>query len=87
LRWNLEDVVSPFDGEIGDPPDPYACTTEGPDGYVDLTLKFETQQVIEDLGLNMLTDGDVVVIGVTGNLLEEFGGTPIIGQDVIVILK
>ena len=87
LRWNLEDVAAPYDGEIGDPPNPYACTTEGPDGYVDLTLKFETQEVIEDLMLDMHDDGDVVVIGVTGNLLEEFGGTPIVGQDVIVILK
>jgi hypothetical protein len=29
----------------------------------------------------------VLVLPLSGNLMEEFGGTPIFGEDVIVILK
>ena len=40
----LEDVATPFNAFIvnGDYSD---CTDEGPDGFQDLTLKFDTQEV------------------------------------------
>jgi hypothetical protein len=84
LRWALEDVAAPFDGEIGDPPDPYACTTEGPDGFLDLTLMFDTQELVEALG--DVEDGEVRILTLTGKLKDEFGGQPIVGEDVVVIL-
>lgn len=79
LRWSLEDVATPYLVDLG-------CgghDLEG-DGYLDLTLKFKTQEVIATLGLDAFSDGDVVILILTGNL---FDGTPIQGQDCIVILN
>jgi hypothetical protein len=84
LRWAYEDVATPFEPFIGKV-DPYDCTTDGPDGFMDLTLKFKSQELVAAIG--EVADGDVLVLSLTGNLMEEFGGTPIIGEDVIVILK
>ncbi|MEE9169178.1 MAG: hypothetical protein V3U73_05395 [bacterium] len=61
------------------------CTEDGPDGDNDLALKFQTQEIINALG--DVADGDVRVLKLSGNLLEEFGGNPIKGEDVVVILK
>ncbi|UCB52150.1 MAG: hypothetical protein JSV10_09215, partial [Candidatus Zixiibacteriota bacterium] len=45
LRWHYEDVATPFDpGE-----DSCDCTTEGPDGHMDLTLKFGHRGVLAAL--------------------------------------
>ena len=84
LRWAMEDVATPYEPYLGKD-GPFACTTEGPDGFMDLTFKFKTQEVIAALG--PVAGGDVLNIPLFGNLLEEFGGTPIVGEDVIVILK
>jgi len=51
----------------------------------DLTLKFSTQEIVSALG--NVNDGDELVLPLTGNLKEEFGETPIQGEDVVVILK
>lgn len=85
LRWALEDVATPYEPYVGKPADAYACNSYGPDGYMDLTLKFETPALVAALGL--VNDRDVLVLKLIGNLKEEFGGTPITGEDVIVILK
>ena len=52
LSWNLEDVATPYDGDPIDPeePDCSLCTTEGSDGYLDLTLKFDTQKLLDAIG-------------------------------------
>jgi hypothetical protein len=84
LRWAMEDVATPYEPYLGKQ-DAYDCTTDGPDGFMDLTFKFKTQEVIAALG--EVNGGDVLVIPLTGFLTEEFGGTPIVGEDVIVILK
>ena len=79
LRWSYDDVATPYEGE--------SCSghdLEG-DGYLDLTLKFKTQEVVGTLGLNAFSDGDVVILILTGSLKAEHGGTPIQGQDCIVI--
>jgi hypothetical protein len=73
LRWALEDV--------GTADDPLA----GPDGSTDLSLKFDTREIGSVLGA--VDDGDNVVLHLTGNLKPEFGGTPISGQDVVLIIK
>jgi len=84
LRWAMFDVAAPYEPYLGKE-DAFDCTTAGPDGFMDLTLKFKTQEVVVALG--DVSDGDVLVLPLTGNLLEEFGGTPIVGEDVIVILE
>ncbi len=73
LRWALEDV--------GQPGVPLA----GPDGIMDLSFKFDAQAIVAVLGV--VNDGDNVVLHLTGNLKPEFGGTPIAGEDVVVIIK
>lgn len=84
IRWALEDVATPFEPYLGKM-DAFDCTEEGPDGYMDLTFKFSGPELAAALG--PVADGDVIVVPLMGNLLEEFGGTPIVGEDVIVILK
>ncbi len=46
VRWNYEDVATPYAGgeECG-------CHATGPDGYLDLTLKFDRETVVEKLKL------------------------------------
>jgi hypothetical protein len=73
LRWALEDV--------GTPGDPLA----GPDGILDLSLKFEAQEIVAALG--PVNDCDVLTLQLTGNLKEEFSGTAIVGEDVVWIIK
>jgi hypothetical protein len=80
LRWSYEDVATPYMGE------PYGGHDLGRDGYLDLTLKFKTQEVIATLGLDAFDDRDVVILMLTGNLKAEFDGTAIHGQDYIWIL-
>jgi hypothetical protein len=83
LRWSLKDVATPYEGT---PEDAFDCTKEGPDRWDDLTLKFANQEVVAALG-DDIEDGDVLLLTLTGNLREEYGGSAIEGQDVVVILK
>jgi len=86
LRWKTEDVATPYDGEVtADCTDCECCTTDGPDGWADLTLKFSTQEIVAALG--EVEDGDCLVLMLTGNLKGEFGGTAIVGEDVVRIIK
>ncbi|MHC4458380.1 MAG: hypothetical protein ACYS0I_15090 [Planctomycetota bacterium] len=75
IRSNLEDVATPIDREECE------CTTEGPDGFLDLILKFDTQEIVAALG--PVNDGDEVQLTLTGML---FDGTPIGGEDCVVII-
>ena len=81
LRSALEDVATPF-GPFTEKKKATDCTTEGPDGFLDRTLQFDTQAVVAALG--PVTDREVLVLKLTGQLLD---GTPIVGEDVVVILK
>ena len=84
IRSALEDVATDFGSFVG-MEDSLACTTDGPDGFLDLTLKFNTQEIVAALG--EVEDGEVLILMLTSNLKEEFGGTAIAGEDVVVILK
>lgn len=77
LRWNFEDVSTPVDPEA----DPCECTTEGADGYIDMTLKFDKQSIVEKLG--SVSDRDTVVLTLTGT---TYDGMPIEGKDCVVII-
>jgi len=83
LRWSMEDVTTPYEPYRGKQ-SAYDCNACGPDGYLDLGLKFSAQEVAAMLG--PIADGDVLVLTLTANLKEEFGGTPLVGEDVIRIL-
>jgi hypothetical protein len=77
IRSNFEDVAAPvIDGEECE------CTTEGPDGYLDLTLKFKTQAIVAALG--EVVNGEKLALTLTGELSD---GTPIEGADCIRIKK
>jgi hypothetical protein len=83
LRWALEDVATPFEPFRNKPIDAYACHTLGADGIMDLSMKFSSPSLASILP--GVTKGDVIVLVLTGNLKEEFGGKPIIGEDVVRI--
>jgi len=84
IRSAMEDVATPFMPVTGKE-DALDCTDEGPDGIMDLTLKFKMAEIVGAIG--SVEDGDVLVLRLTGNLKEGFGGTPINGEDVVIILK
>lgn len=81
LRWEIDDVAEPYGDGLTDTPDREECWAKGPDGLVDLALKFDKQAIIDVPG--SVEDGDVVVLTLTGNLMD---GTPIEGQDVVWII-
>jgi hypothetical protein len=85
IRSSIEDVATPFEPLTGKEDCDLDCANDGPDGLLDLTLKFRTQQIADALGE---VEGTVCrVLTLTGNLREEFGSTPIEGQDVVWILS
>jgi len=77
IRWNYEDVATPFEGEECE------CHELGPDGFMDLTLKFDTPELVENL-FDCTESGDTPLM-ITGNLLEEFDGTQFEGTDCVRI--
>lgn len=85
LRSSFEDVATPIEPFTGKAHCELDCTDAGPDGWLDLTLKFKTQDIVAALG--GAADGECKVLMLTGNLKEEFGSTPLEGEDVVVILN
>lgn len=82
VRHAYEDVATPFVPFTGRTDCREDCWTRGPDGMLDLTLKFETQQFVAALG--SLSDGQCLVAHVTG---MTYDGKAFQGEDVIVIRK
>ena len=82
LRWSLKDVASPFEPMVGKVDCREDCNDLGPDDFMDLTLKFDTREVVKALG--KVKDGECLTLQLTGNLLD---GTAMVGEDVVVILK
>lgn len=76
LRWSTYDVSTPVDPDA----ELCECTTQGPDGFSDLTLKFDKTAIIHALG--EVTSGDIIPLILTGELYD---GTPIDGQDCVII--
>jgi hypothetical protein len=83
LRWEWEDVATPFEPFVGKEDCFADCNEEGPDGHMDLTLKFKAQEVVAALG--EVEDGDCLVLHLPGNLTEEHGGGAFVGEDVVWI--
>jgi hypothetical protein len=81
LRWSFEDVGTPygaFAGKIGS----NQCNNLGPDGHLDLLLKFDTQAIVASLG--DVKDKEPVTLQLRGRLQD---GTEISGEDVVIIIK
>jgi hypothetical protein len=74
IRHSFEDVGAPF---IGNVVNCRSCSEEGPDGYLDLTLKFSTQEVFSIIGN---TSGDITLV-IHGAFTD---GTEFEGEDVVI---
>ncbi|MFQ5932081.1 MAG: hypothetical protein ACE5MM_06720 [Nitrospiraceae bacterium] len=80
-------MATPFELLTGKE-DAFDCTDEGRDGFRDLTLKFDAQEVVQAIANALeehVVDCEVLISTLIGNLREEFDGTPIEGEDVVVI--
>ncbi len=77
IRWSYEDVSTP----VGPDAELCECTEEGPDGYLDLTMKFATQDVVAAIA--PFDDGDYVSVMVSATLLD---GTVIVLDDCVWII-
>lgn len=62
IRTNIEDVGTPFEGELCE------CHDLSADGFADLTLKFRTQEVVAALALGSVPGGEFVRLTITGSL-------------------
>lgn len=80
IRYSYEDVATPFEGELCN------CHDLDGDGYMDLTLKFDTQKLVSNLELDKVA-GNTIPLTLTGNLKEEESGTPIEGEDCVWVLN
>jgi len=75
IRSAYEDVATPFEGELCD------CHELGPDGYLDLTLKFDAREIAGALG--QVYDGDLLPLTLTG---EDTAGVLLVGTDCVLII-
>lgn len=81
------DAATPFEPYTGKA-DPSDCTDEVGDGLPDYFMRFDNQELIQAIETSLgrsLNDNETVVLKVSGNLKEEFGGNPIAGEDIVVI--
>ncbi len=76
MLWSIEDVAAP--DEFPEPELRDDCGTDGPDGFDDLTLKFDAREVEEALGA--VGEGDVVIVTISAETTE---GTPVSGVDIV----
>lgn len=80
IRWALEDVATPYEPFIGKI-NAFDCNEDGADGYMDLTLKFDKQEIVNTFG--EVNDRDIIILQLTGELDD---GTLINGEDVIIVI-
>lgn len=84
-RTSAEDVSSP-----GDLLDTIDGCAGGPDGVPDLTIKFDTRPMVNNLEARLgrsLLDGETFVVTVTGRYKEEFGGEQFQARDRVRIIR
>jgi hypothetical protein len=98
IRWSYEDVATPFEGELCDCDSQEHdgdceswehdgdCDSRKHDGQMDLLMKVYKHDLVYNLKLQEVA-GQTILLTVTGKLKDEFGGTPIKGQDCVLVLK
>jgi hypothetical protein len=79
--------VAPVRSAIEDVPH---CKSVEPDGFLDLTLKFHTQDLVQAMKGSLvegqsLENDSWVNMQLTGNLFEVWGGNPILGEDLVTL--
>ncbi len=74
VRSALEDVATPYEGGFSNPAVKYDCNDYEGDGNMDLTLKFDTQDILEGL------EKGEQYMEITG---ETNDGTPFTAKDVV----
>ena len=84
LRWSLEDVATPYEINI-DECNIDDCHELTGDGYVDMTIKFDSQEIYAAIG--EVYDRECLILELTGKLKTAHGELPIKGGDVVSILK
>ena len=84
LRWGKEDVATPHKINV-DECDINDCNESTGDSYVDLTLKFDTQEIYDAIA--EVYDRECLILELTGNLKTAYDSLPIKGGDVVSILK
>ena len=77
--------MAPFDPLAGKADCMGDCNESPPDRWMDLTMKLSKEEIGNAVG--NVDDGECVALDFTGNLRDEFGGAPIVGEDVVVILN
>jgi len=80
IRHSYEDVAELY-GSSG----PEDCSTGGPDGYMDLVFKFETQRLVEEL--DGLDSGGSVELNIEGTYKGLYDGETFSSSDYVVILN
>lgn len=80
IRYNYEDVSTPFKRESCE------CHDSNGDGYMDMVLKFKTQDLVKTLNL-VEFNGLTIPLEIKGNLYEGNGGASFKGSDCIKILS
>lgn len=76
LRFSYDDVTSSSE-----------CTTQGSDGNLDLTLKFDAQELVGAIEVYLgrtLLDNEELTLGLDGEL---YSGSPITGEDKVTVIK
>ena len=73
----IEDVGTPFDGQVCE------CHDLGSDDIDDLLMRFDTQDLVQELLLDELSGGDEVDLALTGSLLD---GTPFEASDCVTLI-
>lgn len=90
IRYSLEDVTAPYEPFIGKELSS-DCTEDGPDGILDLTMQFDTQEIVQAIEASLgreLEDGEELLLPLTGDLIERAGGVSTInGEDIVILLK
>ena len=76
LRSSLEDVTRPADGG-----EECACATGGPDGHMDLNLKFSRREIAVVIG--PAEHREVVILSITGSMVD---GTSFEASDCVTVL-
>lgn len=78
----IEDVSRPVHPMMDKSADD--CSAEGADGTDDLVLDFSNAALAEVIG--DAAHGDARTLSLTGKLLPEFGGTEILGEDLVLAI-
>jgi hypothetical protein len=78
IRYSYDDVGTPFEGELCD------CHDLNGDGYMDLTLKFSSRDLVDELDLEEVASRETIPLTVVG---ETYDGAPIRGEDCIWLIN